>query len=303
MYRGVMLVPVRVLSEALGAYVQWVPSRRVVVVRYISLPAPTPPPTAPPTVAPRPIPTAAPTAPPTFIPIASPPPPVPTAAPYRAFVEAAYSPSRNYNEFVAGGYCDTILLSAAYVFKDSPIAVKFDYRQDVYVTSDNLTDSIGNHYTRFSTIDGGSAFTPVFLAHQSTLDVRLEVQVAAPRLSVGVAYLHTSNNYGYPELNAIGFGVEKLPELHNGISFFGSAFYYPVASGNYTVPSGASPNFGRTYQQQFQILQYDVGAALAFAHSPAYLYGGFSGIRSFAKQNAPIGQIHDGPYLGLGLKI
>ena len=41
MYQGIVLVPVRVISEGMGAYVQWVPDRRLVVVRYI--PA-TPPP-------------------------------------------------------------------------------------------------------------------------------------------------------------------------------------------------------------------------------------------------------------------
>src|SRR3984893_7259644 len=34
-YHGIVLVPVRVISEAMGAYVQWVPDRRIVVVRYI----------------------------------------------------------------------------------------------------------------------------------------------------------------------------------------------------------------------------------------------------------------------------
>ena len=41
-YHGDVLVPVRVISEGMGAYVQWVPDKRLVVVRYI--PA-TPPPT------------------------------------------------------------------------------------------------------------------------------------------------------------------------------------------------------------------------------------------------------------------
>ncbi len=50
MYQGVVLVPVRVISEGMGAYVQWVPDRRLVVVRYI--PA-TPPPSAPPSPPPR----------------------------------------------------------------------------------------------------------------------------------------------------------------------------------------------------------------------------------------------------------
>ena len=44
-YNGVVLVPVRVISESMGAYVQWVPDRRLVVVRYI--PATPPPPSTP----------------------------------------------------------------------------------------------------------------------------------------------------------------------------------------------------------------------------------------------------------------
>src|SRR4029077_9243236 len=35
MYKGNLLVPVRVISEALGAYVEWVPSQHVCVVRYL----------------------------------------------------------------------------------------------------------------------------------------------------------------------------------------------------------------------------------------------------------------------------
>jgi hypothetical protein len=52
LYHGDVLVPVRVISETMGAYVQWVPDRHLVVVRYIP---PTPPPTeAPPPPAPPP---------------------------------------------------------------------------------------------------------------------------------------------------------------------------------------------------------------------------------------------------------
>ena len=54
-YKGSIVVPVRVISEALGAYVQWVPDKRLVVVRYLPAPSPTP----------TPEPTLAPTAPPT----------------------------------------------------------------------------------------------------------------------------------------------------------------------------------------------------------------------------------------------
>jgi hypothetical protein len=194
-------------------------------------------------------------------------------------------------------------VSGAYTFKHSPLAVKVDYRQDSYVTSENLVDAAGNHYTQFATIDRGTAFTPVFLGQQSSLDVRAEYEVAAPRLYVGVGYLSTSNNYGYPHLRSVGAGIEKLPDLRPGFNLYGSAFYYPSASGTYTIANAASPNAGVSFRQQYSIAKYDIGVALVAAHLPLYLYGGFGGDRYYAKQNAPIGQVHDGPYLGLGLKL
>ena len=288
MYEGIVLVPVRVLSEALGAYVEWVPSRQLVVVRYI-------PPTPPPTPSPTPIPTLAPTPTPT-------PQPVRTAAPYIAFVEAALSMRDNYNAFASGQKCNqSYLLAAAFAPANSRWAGKIDAREDAYVTNSNLTDLLGNQYTRFSTIDGGAAYTPVFLAKQSSVDARLEYQVADPRLYIGVGYIQTGNNFGYPQLRGLGVGVEKLPELRPGISWYGSAFYYPTATGNYTVASVGSSNVGKTYRQQYQITKLDAGLALVLRNFPVYLFGGFSDDAYTAKQNAPVGESHAGPYLGLGI--
>jgi len=289
MYRGVALVPIRVISETMGAYVEWVPSRRIAVVRYI-----------PPTPAPVPSPTSIPTAPPT-------PSPIPPSAPKlsNGFIQAGFGMGRNYNEFSDGQYCrnGTYVAAAAYIFGGLPIAVKVDFRQDAYVTTDNATDRFKNHLTRFATIDGGFAVTPVFLARQSTLDARLEFKLANPRIYAGVSYLQSSDNYGYPHLNGAGFGFEKLPDFHPGFNLFGSAFYYPSATGDYTVTNPASSNAGKTYRQQYGILKYDAGLALVFHQYPVYLYGGFSGDRYNARQNAPIDQTHGGPYLGLGVKF
>jgi hypothetical protein len=296
LYKGIVLVPVRVISEGMGAYVQWLQDRHVVVVRYIPLaplapPAPTLAPTPAPIPTPAPaVPTAAPTA-------------VPTAPSYTVFVQAAYSTPINYNEFAAGGYCDSYLISGVYAPLNSGFALKADFRQDSYVTSNNSRDAFGNHYTRFATIDGGVAFTPVFLGRQNSFDARLEYQIASPRIYVGVGYLQTSDNYGYPHLNGVGAGLEKLPDLRAGLSFYGSAFYYPSATGNYTITNPASVNDGTTYRQQYGITKYDIGLALVIGHSPVYLHGGYSGDHYTASKNAPIGQIHAGPYFGLGLKI
>ena len=285
LYQGILLVPVRVLSEGMGAYVQWVPEKRLVVVRYIP---PTPPPAPEPTVAPT---------------IAPSPTPVPSEPPYTVFVQAAVANHSNYNEFSASQRCRALLAAAAIAFRNSPIAIKVDYRLDSYVTSDNVTDINSNHFTKFSTIDGGSAFTPVFMARQSSLDARLEYKIADPKIYIGAGYLQTSTNYGYPKLTGVGVGIEKLPDLTKGISFFGSAFYYPSASGTYTIVNPLSSNNGKSYRQQFAITKYDIGLALVLEHFPVYLYGGFSADQYAAKQNAPIGQTHNGPYLGLGVKF
>src|SRR5579871_3263445 len=86
-YHGDVLVPVRVISERMGAYVQWVPDRHIVVVRYIPAtppPSPAPPPPAPP-----------------------PPPPPPTPAPMHrpnvAFIAGDYLfKPKVYNQFSPG---------------------------------------------------------------------------------------------------------------------------------------------------------------------------------------------------------
>ena len=289
MYQGVVVVPVRVMSEALGAYVEWLPDRRICVVRFIP---PTPVPTAAPTAMPTALPTTAPT-------------PEPSSTPhYSGFIEGAVASAQVYNEFSAGKRCcRSYSFSGGYALADSPIAVKVDYRQDTYVTSDNVTDSLGNHYTQFTTIGGGTALTPVFEAKQTTLDGRLEYQVAAPRIYVGVGYLQTGTNYGYPHLDGFGAGVEKLPGLDSGLDFYGSAFYYPTASGTYTIAPSGSANNGGSLRQQYQIVKYDLGLTLIMKNFPVYLYGGFNGDRYTTKQNAPIGQTHSGPYIGLGVRF
>ncbi len=54
-YEGAVLVPVRVISEGMGAYVQWVPDRHLVVVRYMQA---TPPPAESPAPEESPVPEA-----------------------------------------------------------------------------------------------------------------------------------------------------------------------------------------------------------------------------------------------------
>ena len=293
MYQGVALVPIRVISETMGAYVQWVQERRLAVVRYIP---PTPVPTAPPT----PAPTAPPPPPPP-----PPPTPAPTKAPYQYLLQGGFASGTNFNEFVDGAHCfrNSYVWAAAWVPHNSPIALKVDFRQDAYVTSDNVIGAGGNHFTIFNTIDGGVQATPVFLGKQTTLDGRVEYRLLNPNIFVGISYLTTSTTYGYPHDNGFGFGAEKLPDFTSTVSYFASLFYFPSATGNYTIPNPASTNFGKTYQQQYSIAKYDIGLALSEKKLPVYLYGGWSGNAYWARNNAPGGQTHSGPYIGLGVRF
>ena len=308
MYRGVMLVPVRVISETMGAYVEWVPSQRVVVVRY--QPA-TPVPAATPTIVP--------TTPPTPTP-----PPAPPKTTYNAFLQGGVTWGRVYNEF-ADGQNDKVFGSgggggsgggsfvAAGAYLWNPFALKVDFRQDRYdstvngqvtapytICSGPGTGSPATFFTVLGPPPQGQCGVQPFTAQQSTTDARLEYKVADPHIYIGAGYLWASNNYGYPQLRGFGGGLEKLPDFDmvstQPLSWFGSVFYYPDVQNTYPATQ-TSP----ATKLEYQVLKYDVGVSYNFGSSPIYIYGGFSGDKYTAKLNVPIDQTHSGPYLGLGL--
>ncbi len=329
MYKGVLVVPIRVMSEALGAYVQWVPDRRIAVVRYIP---PTPIPTAPPTIAPTPVPTL---------------PPTPTPKPfvYRGFAQAGLTSGRVYNEFAAGqkDVGGSYVIAGAY--KAGEFAAKIDFRQDTFnstingvVPGPNDPNQIchtslqaspgaqlpGDPTTVFSTIDGGMCYTPPFRGKDANVDIRAEYTIARPWLGVGVSYGQFTTSYGYPVLRGEGIGLEALPNLDpkGGFTWFGSYFYYPNMVGTYQVNDPMSSNFGNKYRERYGISKYDIGVSYIIGNSPIYVYGGFSGNRMQGQATDIVscsglnpastcpgmnGQTyprsHSGPYLGLGLRF
>ena len=282
MYKGVLLVPIRVISEALGAYVQWVPEQHLAVVRYIP---PTPVPTAPPVA--TPVPTPVPT-------------PAPKAPSYIAFVQGGATLGRVSNEYAANVQSKYASYVAAGAYLIDKFAVKVDWRQDTYVTSNNAPLA-GSPFTMFNTIDGGTATVSQFTARQSTLDGRLEYQIFSPKVYLGASYIQASNHYGNPSLTGVGGGLEKLPDFTGGLGWFGSIFYYPNVRGQYTVPTG--PAAGTNFTVAYNIYKYDLGIDYVFGDSPFYIYGGFSGNKYTHKNSAPADQTHAGPYVGLGVKF
>jgi hypothetical protein len=321
-YKGSVVVPVRVISEGMGAYVQWVPDRRIVVVRYVAAPPPTPVPTPPPTPVPTPVPTVAPTAPP----------PTPTPVPkpkYEHFIVGDYifSP-KVYNEFSPGnkGNGGSYSVRGAIEFPafGLPWMLESNYRSWQYPHNSTISPTNaalpngGCPYPQGTppfpsagdqgcvTVIGGYSQVPVpsFTARDTDFDTHLGIRVADPRIYIGVGYLRREENYGYPKQNGWGFGATKLPDLDQPFSIYGSVWYYPNVWGNFTYPAGAPPNLvGTTDRLESRFLKYQVGGTIAIGNTGLFLDGGWMGDTIRNKNLMPSDANHSGGYAGLGIKF
>jgi hypothetical protein len=320
-YKGAVVVPVRVISEGMGAYVQWVPDRRIVVVRYVPAPVPTPVP--PPPATPPP-------------PVVTPPPPVVTPSPtptpvarnpYEHFIVGDYifNP-KVYNEFSPGnsGKGGSYAVRGAVEFPlfGLPWMLEGDYRSYSYPHNSGINPNLlagganpcntpagvgpANGDQGCVTVIGGYGQTavPSFTARDTDFDGRFALKIAEPRIYIGVGYLHREENYGYPKQNGFGFGAEKLPDLENPISIYGSVWYYPSISGNFTYPIGAPPSLvGTTDKFQQRFLKYQIGGTLNLGNSGLFLDAGFLGDTIRGKNISPSDASHAGGYIGLGIKF
>jgi hypothetical protein len=339
MYRGVVLVPIRVISEGMGAYVQWVPDRRIVVVRYVAAPVPpvTPPPATP---TPGPAPTPATTPPPTPVPT---PTPVPPRA-REAFIAGDFLISpKLYNEASPGNTATgSYALRGAVEFPlfGLPAMLEGDYRHYSFQHVANQVAGacapatagvtgcgtvVGNQvyntglcpsttdpgcvtvagYQNIIAFNGlGQAYVAGFQGQENEGDVRLGVRVFDPRVYIGAGYMAKTYNYlGYPRISGAGFGVTKLPDLDTPFSLEGSAWYYPSLSGKYTYPT--SPFLGAlsgtTIPFSYAYWKYRAGATLGLGHSGVFIGAGYAGERANARSNTPANTTVNGPYAGLGV--
>jgi hypothetical protein len=297
--RGNVLVPLRVLSEGMGAYVQWVPDRHVVVVRYVSAPVPSPPPEAPPPAPPTatPVPAATP------LPVASAP-PAPRVK--EAFVVGDYifSP-KIYDEVSPGnkGY-DSFRLAGAVEFElfNLPWMLEGDFRsfRNDHAGGSGVCPS-GDQSCVTGIGSQGQVYAPAFQARNDDFDGRFGLKIADPRVYIGVGFLVRNTNYEGGVLptqeHGFGFGVDKLPDLDEPFSLYGSIFYFPIVTTNASQDLGGG-SFGEV---KYRVIRYAVGATYDFGDSPIYLDLGYLGEHASALENAPVAQQFSGPYAGFGI--
>ncbi len=335
MFRGAVVVPVRVISEGMGAYVQWVADRHVVVIRY-EVTATTPLPSAPPVV-PTPVTTPAPAQAPAA-----------NAGPrLEHYVGADFIISpKVYNELSPGnegrgsydvnGNFEFSLLGPVFMIGGDYRHVRYDHNAfgqgfqacttspgvppcNTVVGNDPLYLAgpcvFGNGGQGCVTVPGFNqvaaiqaltqVFVPTFTASEDALNAHLGIKVADPHVYVAVAYYRKSYDYlGYPAIGGIGVGLDKLPQLDKFFSLYGEAWYFPNVSGTYHFATSTllGPLSGAPVKFGYSVLTYDGGGAFSFGKDGgAYLRAGFRGERFNAKDGAPSATSVAAPYVGLGI--
>jgi hypothetical protein len=307
-YAGTVVVPVRVMSEALGAYVDWVQDKHLVVVRYLppAPPSPTPAPTVAPTPMPTPVPTVAPTAKPS-----------PTPAPHETTevflagdvlfnpkVFNEFSPGNKGTSSLAGRIGVTFPINNVGFLAEATVAI-FRYPHTGAAGFDpslpcGVTGQPNAGDPSCVSVLGpasGSAYVPPFNAQDIDADARVGIRLFSHVYVVG-SYERRYENFGYPAQSGFGGGIEKTPNLSHPVDYYGSVLYYPQIAGNYT------DIFSAGQQLQYSYLKYQAGVTLTpGGNFPLFLDLGFLGNRAVSKRNAPASTSESAFYAGLGIKL
>lgn len=174
-------------------------------------------------------------------------------------------------------------------------AIVLDYRRNVYQTETRGAGSL----TRYARIEGGTGTVLPFLARESSFEARIERTAGHGSFAAGIGVLRTWTNYNYPSLTGLGIGLEHSPGARTGVRPFGSAFYYPSASGSYTTEAFPS----RTAAPAFRILRLDYGVVVQRARTGLYVVAGYA--NEFRRGNGlpPENRlIRSDPYVAIGLR-
>jgi Copper amine oxidase N-terminal domain len=293
-YKGAVVVPIRVISEGMGAYVQWVPDKRVVVVRYVSAAPPTPPPT--PTAAPKPAPK--------------------RMEEHFAVLDYVLAPTV-YNEFSPGnshlGASATARVGVEFNLGGIPLMAEADGRQyqyNHYGTFDNVVPrntpcppALADNQSCVTTIGGkSSVYVPSSLLLDRDIDGRLGYRLFPGRFYIAGSYLWRNTNYGYPQQHGVGFGLEKLPDLDQPVSVYLNWYYYPNVKGTFIDPT-SRVSYDLTYWVQ------KIGGGLTLRLIPLgptssiFFDAGFTADIGKNKAFAPDDFRHYGGYAGFGLNL
>jgi len=162
-------------------------------------------------------------------------------------------------------------------------------------------DGIGSCVAEIGGI--GSTYVPGFTGNDQDYDARFGLKILDPRIYVAAVYDDHIGNYGYPIENGLGFGLEKLPDLDQTFSLYGSAYYFPALSG--LVSSANAPIFSGQ-PLAYRDLMYQGGFDFVlgkFSGVGVFLDANYTGDSMRIKTLAPANEAHGSAAVGIGLKF
>jgi hypothetical protein len=216
-----------------------------------------------------------------------------------------------YNEFSNGitgnGFSYAVRGAFEFPLFGLPWMIAGDYRQ--YTYQHNSTYGVAGDCTPGGPSDqscvtvvggGGAVYVPGFTAKDQDIDAVFGLKVVDPRIYIGVGYLWRQENYGYPIENGVGFGLEKLPDLDQPFSVYGSIYYYPSIQG--PTPGSYLPGGQLSYRDlKYQGgITYTIGSFSGFG---VFLDANYLGDQLRVKSLAPSQANHSAAAVGIGLKF
>jgi hypothetical protein len=182
----------------------------------------------------------------------------------------------------------------------------FNYRGGTCPSADPGCVTVIGHGAYEQGIGKGQAYVPAFRAQDRDYDARLGLKVASPRMYIAASYLWRRFDYlGYPTQHGFGFGLDKLPDLDDPLSIYGSLYYYPSVNGTYSGPTSTllGALSGATFAWQYRLLKYEIGVTYRIGRSPLFVEAGWLGDKGTGKLNAPSDYSHNALFLGGGLHL
>ena len=219
----------------------------------------------------------------------------------KAYLEYSGAYGDTYNGVTTG---DGDHLSNSYSAKARVLYGRFAasvaFYRDVTNSEFNATTSTGAPATVLN-YPSGQVVVPVFTAVDAASEFRLEYQPVRLPVYFGLAYSNASNNYSFPRLEALGIGVELMPNPHQLFSPYGSFYFFPNQTGTYALANPNDPNSG-SVGSAFRSNELEVGGSLVLPKTYLSLVGGYyqtTNIRRTGRFNF----VRDGPFVGLGYRL
>jgi hypothetical protein len=147
----------------------------------------------------------------------------------------------------------------------------------------------------------GTVVVPTFTANDGESEFRLEYQPGKFPAYLGLAYSNSFNNYGFPRLSALGFGIELQPNPRRSISPYGSYFFFPDQTGTYPLANPNDPS-SSPVSSSFVANEFEGGASIALRKtglSIVLAYYQTTNVRRTGRFNF----VRDGPLIGLGYQL